>query len=152
MLDVERHAAPAAVDALAAELLKEVFLEFVARQIALLILNAGNVRILHQLRVELHKFHSNAAHRRKPAKTAYPGHRSINTVLQRGRETPFGPSAVQKARRTVAQIAASSAAPELTARRERVAYRSAAVPKVDEEERMVLLLIILANYGYAGFL
>ena len=64
VLHVERHAALSAVDALAVELLQEKFLELVARKLTMLVLDAGDVRVLHQLRVELHEFLSNPAHGR----------------------------------------------------------------------------------------
>lgn len=150
MLDIERHAAPAAVDAFAVELLKEVLLEFVACKFALLIPNAGNIRVLHQLRVELHEFLNETAHRRKPAKSVYPTRRCFDTVPERRRKPSFRLSAVQKPRCTVAEIAASSAASQLTSGRERITNGSASVPQIDEEKCMVLLLFVFPNNGKAG--
>ena len=152
VLHVERHAALCTVDAPASELLQEVLLEFVAGKFALLIFDAGDLRVLHPLRVELHEFLSNPAHGREPAKTVDPGERGVDAVLKRRRKPSLRFASVQEPGSAIAEIAPPAAAPQLTPRRQGVADRGSAVLEVDEIERMMRFFLILPNDRDAGLL
>lgn len=67
MVDVERHAFGAAIDALPAELLKKVFAHLILKERALLILDPRDLRSLKLLRIELHQLRRDAAYRQVPA-------------------------------------------------------------------------------------
>ena len=152
VLHVERHTALCAVDAPASELLQEVLLEFIAGKFALLILDAGDLRVLHPLRVKLHEFLSNPAHGRKPAKTVDPGERRVDAVLKRRRQPSLRFASIQEPGSAIAEIAAPAAAPQLTPRRQGVSDRGSAVLEIDEVERVMRFFLILPNDRDAGLL
>ena len=152
VLHVERHVALCAVDAPASELLQEVLLEFIAGKFALLILDAGDLRVLHPLRVKLHEFLSNPAHGRKPAKTVDPGERRVDAVLKRRRQPSLRFASIQEPGSAIAEIAAPAAAPQLTPRRQGVSDRGSAVLEIDEVERVMRFFLILPNDRDAGLL
>ena len=141
VLHVERHTALCAVDAPASELLQEVLLEFIAGKFALLILDAGDLRVLHPLRVKLHEFLSNPAHGRKPAKTVDPGERRVDAVLKRRRQPSLRFASIQEPGSAIAEIAAPAAAPQLTPRRQGVSDRGSAVLEISASDRSTMRIV-----------
>ena len=82
VLDVEHNPALATIDALAVKLFEEIFLEFVACKLALLVFHAGDCRVLHQLRIELHKLLNKTRDRDKPCQAVHPRHDGVDTMLK----------------------------------------------------------------------
>ena len=73
MLDLKRDILCSTVRTLPLPLHQQVLASLVALQRALLILNAADVRVLHEVRIEAHHLQTHRVDRTVPRKTAYPG-------------------------------------------------------------------------------
>ena len=149
MVDVERHAFGAAIDALAADLLIKVFAVVILNESGFLLLVLRELRVLELLRIELHQLRRDAAYRQVPAHPPHERKGRFHAVPQRRREPPLGLDAVQKAWRPTAEILRPAAATKCASRLERVADGAAPMLDDEERERMMPLLPVIPHDGGA---
>ena len=79
MIDLQREISFAAVDALTAPLLQQVFPDFVSGQRPLLVLDPADLRVLHQLGIKADRFDVDRPDRRKLAVAPGPGKDVVNS-------------------------------------------------------------------------
>src|SRR6266566_1677121 len=104
MLYFQRHIRCIAVGTLVSPLFQQVFAGFVAGQLPLLVLDALNFGVLHELRVELDKFLAHGGDRTISQQTTRPGEDVGDTAQSRRRKPPLRPGSVGEAGLTVASL------------------------------------------------
>ena len=89
-------------------LLQQILPEFIAKERALLILQAADLGVLHPLQIELDQFQADGADGTQPHEPPRPGQHIGNSALQRGSKPAVFPSPVGKAWRSIAGFALSA--------------------------------------------
>src|SRR5262245_1174009 len=99
-----------AVGALAPPFLQQIFSDLVARQFALLVLDATDLRILQELGIEFDQFKRERVDRTPAAYPRHPGERVADTRLQRGRQPATPPTTIEKPWLAIAGVAGATGA------------------------------------------
>jgi hypothetical protein len=133
VVQVQRHARDAAIGAVPAVLLQHVFPHLAASERAALVLDAGDLRVLHQLHVEANTLDGNAGERGEAAQLFDPGHAGVDAVLQARGQPPLRPPPVVEPWLPITQIAVPAPAPEASARCQDLADLPAPVRKLGQE-------------------
>ncbi len=134
VFNLQREILGAAVGALALPFLQQVLAQLVAKQRALLVLDAIDFRVLQRLRVKAHELRADGAHRCPALQALDPGHGRVHAVLKRRRQPArFFVSTIEKSWRAKAQIAPAPTA-HLAARRQGLGNLSATVDQLHQVE------------------
>ena len=132
MIDVQRHVFGIAVGALASPLRQQIFANLTPCQRASLVLDARDLRILHQLHVESNQLLHDGRNRREAPQARDRCHHGVDAVAQGWREPSFGLAPVVEARRAVAKLRRTAAPAEGRALLQGLADRRAAVLDLDQ--------------------
>ncbi len=110
VLDLQGCILRAAVGAAATPLFEEILTHLVAGQRALLILDAADLGVLTQLRVEAHQLGADGRDWHHAQQPSDPGERRIDPMLERRGQPALGPPPVEEAGLAVAGLALSPTA------------------------------------------
>src|SRR5215813_12501971 len=119
MIDVQHLIARtvgASIDTSVVEFDQDIFSEFKAQKLALLILYAVDFRVLHQLRVEFDQFHHETRDRIRVSESARPCVDVLDAAFERRRQPSFRASSVVEARLAIASLSIAAASTECAPR------------------------------------
>src|SRR5262245_12529155 len=97
VLNLERDICLEAVGASPAPLFKQILSNFISGQLALLILNPADLRVLHQLSVEFDQLHRNTGDWIGASEPFHPRLNIAHTTFERRREPSFWTHPIEKA-------------------------------------------------------
>jgi len=152
VIELEGHLSLAAIRAAVPELLQQIGPRLPAGQFTPLVLDAADLRVLQQLRIEFDTFHLDAPDGRPPAVAPRPAQHVADPRGKRGREPPAGTRAVVEARRPVAQVGAAAAAAMTRALEHGLMHGGSAVVYLCEVQGMMvraLFRCLLPHNGHA---
>ncbi len=129
------------VSAKMVELQEQVLPQFVARQFALLVLNAADLSVLHQLSVESDQFHRDTLNRIGMAQSLRPRIDVLDATFERRRQPAFGPPPIVEAGPAVAGLSTAATAPDGPARVETLLDLRSAVSDFAGEDDFACLLV-----------
>src|ERR1700681_4681111 len=112
MIDVQRDVFGVAVGAFARPFCQQVFANLATDQRSLLVLNARDFRVFHELHIETNELLHDGSDGRRSSQPRDRSCDGVYAVLEGWREPSLGPAAVIEARRAVAQVRGSTTAPK----------------------------------------
>jgi hypothetical protein len=108
MLNLKRDILACAVATGSFPLFQQILLDFIAKERALLILQAANLWIVHLLQIKLDQFQAKSADGTNSPQSFYPGENVRHSAFQRRGNPPVFPSPIREAGLSVTGFALSS--------------------------------------------
>ncbi|EPX83523.1 hypothetical protein Salmuc_02131 [Salipiger mucosus DSM 16094] len=149
MLDLQRHMPRVAVGAAAIPFFQKILPHLVASEGALLVLGAGDLRVVEHLHVEAHALDGDGCDRHQLAVPCRPAGDIVDARLQGWRQPPRGPAPVVEALLTVAQVRGAPTAPVTTPLVHLLADGAATMGHLGEVQDIIGRLV-LADKRHAG--